>query len=79
MANFRPEEYINFNGPEWAVLKVWLENKQETQLGMLVSDVAHDQANKIRGALGLIREILALEKAAAQAATRNNVSDPRTF
>jgi hypothetical protein len=74
----KPEEYINFNGPEWAVLKAWLENKQEVQLGILVSDVAPDQANKIRGALGLIREILALEKAAVQAATRK-LNDPRTF
>lgn len=79
MANYKPEEFINFNGPEWAVLKKWLETKQEVQLGMLVSDVAHDQANKIRGALGLIREILALEKAAEMAATNRNKYDPRAF
>jgi hypothetical protein len=62
--NARPEEYINFHGPEWAVLKQWLLTKQETQMGILISDITHDKANQIRGSISLIRELLALEKAA---------------
>lgn len=64
--NIKPEEYINFHGPEWAVLKQWLLAKQETQMGILISDITHDKANQIRGSLSLIRELLALEKAAQQ-------------
>lgn len=64
--SMKPEDYINFHGPEWAVLKAWLMTKQETQMGILTSDITHDTSNKIRGSLALIREILALEKAALQ-------------
>lgn len=62
------EDKINFHGPEWKTLKLWLEQKQQQKTEMLVSAKDHDSSNQLRGAITFIKELLAQERAAAQAA-----------
>lgn len=57
---------INYNGPEWAALKQALLTVQERKVNLLVQAETHDASNKIRGAIQLLTEILAWEKAAIQ-------------
>lgn len=67
----RPEEHINFQSSDWNAIKVFLNQAIEKKVALLISAASHDESNKIRGAIGLAKELLALEKAAAQAANRN--------
>lgn len=60
----RPEEYINFHGPDWNTLKLYLEQQKQYQLDKLVAADSHDASQKIRGMLLMIKQILALESAA---------------
>lgn len=62
---------INFNGQDWAAIRRWLLESKEKKIGLLVSATDHDTSNKIRGALTIISELLALEEAAKKAANRN--------
>lgn len=55
--------YIDFNGPVWRVIKMFLEEKKKTKTDLLIQADSHDTSNKIRGALQMINELLALEKA----------------
>lgn len=68
----KPEEQIMFHGRDWALLKAYLVHQKELKLQMLVSATDHDKSNHIRGALGMIQALLALESAAEQAANRNS-------
>lgn len=61
-------QYLEFQGATWKTLKLWLEKKREIKIGMLVGAPTHDESNRIRGALSMLEEILALEKAANPAA-----------
>lgn len=61
---------INFYGADWAATKKWLLDSREKKIGLLVSATDHDTSNKIRGAISVINEILALEEAAIKAATQ---------
>lgn len=63
-------QYINFHGNEWAVLKLWLEAALERKIGLLINETDPDKSNQIRGAILAFKEILALEKAANQAANQ---------
>lgn len=63
---------INFYGPEWAATKKWLLESKDKKIGLLVSATDHDTSNRIRGAIQLINELLALEEAALRAATQRN-------
>lgn len=60
-----PEQYINFNGNDWLVLKAYLKHQLENCIGKLVGDVDNDEANRLRGEIGRIRTILNLEALAA--------------
>jgi hypothetical protein len=62
------EDKINFHGPEWKNLKLWLEAKQLQKTEMLISSKDHDNSNQLRGAITFIKELLAQEKAASMAA-----------
>lgn len=64
----KPEQYINFSGQDWTALKLYLEQAREKKIGLLIQADSHDKSNQVRGALQLIQELLALEKAAKQAA-----------
>ena len=59
-----PKEFINFNGPEWNVLRIYLKEMQDRKTAMLIAENSHDESNKIRGAIIVIRELLRLETAA---------------
>ena len=59
---------LDVNTPTWKLMKAWLEKKKETKTSMLVGSKEHDESNRIRGALSVIDELLALEKAAILAA-----------
>ena len=63
----RPDfiNHIEFNGPTWKALKMWMEDKKQTKIDLLIGAETHDKSNQIRGSLQFINEILALEKAAA--------------
>lgn len=67
----KPEEGIMFKGRDWELLKLYLAAEREKKVQMLVSATDHDTSNRIRGALGMIQALLALENAAEQAAQRN--------
>lgn len=69
---------IDYNGPTWKSLKLWLESVQQTKIGMLISEPTHDKSNQIRGALAMLQQILALEKAATQAAQNGNYPNDTT-
>lgn len=68
----QPEDQIMFQGRDWLLLKGYLNKQRDLKLQMLVSAVDHDSSNRIRGALGMIQALLALESAAEQAAKRNS-------
>lgn len=61
---------INFYGQEWAATKKWLLESKEKKIGLLVSATDHDTSNRIRGAIQVINELLALEEAAVKAANQ---------
>lgn len=61
-------EHIQFENRDWQVIKAWLLEKKERKIGLLIQAKDNDESNKIRGSLGFIQEILALETAATQAA-----------
>lgn len=63
MANYG----INFHGPDWARIKIHLEKKMEQKIGLLVASRDHDESNRIRGSITMIKEILALENSANRA------------
>lgn len=60
----RLEDHVNFHGPDWNAIKIFLEQVKEVKIGLLVQAVEHDESNKIRGALSLIQQLLAYDKAA---------------
>ena len=66
MDNNKPESFINFAGQDWSLLKMYLDKKLDTKISLLVGESEHDESNKIRGAISIIKEILALEKAATK-------------
>lgn len=55
---------MNYHGPEWESLKRWLLQTKERKTDLLVQASSWDDSLKLRGALALISEILAEEKAA---------------
>lgn len=65
------EETIFFAGEDWQKIKRWAAKQKEIKVGLLVSNGSHDESNKIRGSLLMLQQLLALENAAKQAATRN--------
>jgi hypothetical protein len=58
------ETDINFAGRDWILMKAWLKQTKETKVGLLIGAKTQEQSDKIRGALGLIDQLLALEDAA---------------
>lgn len=82
MKNTLPDlaQSLDVNTPTWKLIKTWLESKQETKIAMLVGSKEHDESNRIRGALSVIAELLALEKAAILAAQNGHrVNDPSQY
>lgn len=55
---------INFGGRDWILIKATLKQLKETKVGLLIGARTQEQSDKIRGALGLIDHLLALEDAA---------------
>lgn len=59
-----PKEHINFHSIEWKVIKEYLKQLEEIRVGRLISETSHDESNRIRGSLQLLRDLLRLETAA---------------
>lgn len=59
-------QYIQYEGQQWQVLKQYLLQVKESKIGLLVSAKDHDESNKIRGAILMINQLLALEETAKQ-------------
>lgn len=57
-------KYLSFDSQQWQVLKQYLLQTKETKVGLLVSATDHDESNRIRGAISMIQQILALEETA---------------
>lgn len=57
-----PVDHIDFEGPTWRALKMYLEQAKERKVAMLIGESTHDKSNQIRGSIGFIAELLALEK-----------------
>lgn len=55
---------MNYHGPEWEAFKRWLLQTKERKTDLLIQAGSWDDSLKLRGALSLISEILAEEKAA---------------
>lgn len=55
---------MNYHGPEWESFKKWLLQTKERKTDLLIQAGSWDDSLKLRGALALIAEILAEEKAA---------------
>lgn len=58
------DNYIQYDSNAWQVLKTYLLAVKETKVGLLVQATDHDESNRIRGAISLINQILALEETA---------------
>lgn len=57
-------KHLDVHSPTWKIIKLWLEDKKEVKINLLIAADTHDKSNQIRGSLQFINEILALEKAA---------------
>lgn len=64
----KPEQFLNFHGQDWNIIKIYLQQAKEKKIGLLIQADDHDKSNQIRGALAMIQELLALETAANKAA-----------
>lgn len=70
MAHIDYSQYIDFNGETWRAIAAWAKQSQELKVKMLIGESSHDKSNQIRGSLSMIGELLALERAAKQAANQ---------
>lgn len=55
---------VNYYGPEWESVRRWLLQAKERKTDLLLQASSWDESLKLRGAIGMISEILAEEKAA---------------
>lgn len=63
-------EHIQFEGATWKALKHHLEVKRNNKLGLLLRSATWDDANKVKGAIAVLDELLALDKPTATTAVR---------
>lgn len=61
---------ISMHSPEWAGLKKWALREKELLVQKLIKAETHDKSNELRGAIKFIDQLLAVEKDAAIAASR---------
>lgn len=59
---------LNYYGPEWAVMKAFLQEQRELKVRQLVGAADHDRSNVLRGEIKVIEHLLATEEAAHRAA-----------
>lgn len=64
--------HIQFEGATWRAFKSHLEKMKENKIRLLVSEDSHDKSNRIRGAIEVIDQLLALDKPTMQSANRGN-------
>lgn len=55
---------VNYYGPEWESVRRWLLQTKERKTDLLLQASSWDESLKLRGAISMISEILAEEKAA---------------
>lgn len=55
---------VNYYGPEWEAVRRWLLQTKERKTDLLLQASSWDESLKLRGAISMISEILAEEKAA---------------
>ena len=65
-------DQIQFEGATWKALKHYLEQAREKKVKLLVSSDTHDESNRIRGAIQMLEQLIALDKPTAQSANRGN-------
>ena len=53
---------LSLGGPDWAVIKEWLEIEREHELSKLLNAKSHDDSQKHRGAITMIDKLLGVEK-----------------
>ena len=58
------DQSFQYEGNQWQVLKKYLQEVKEVKVGLLVKATDHDESNRIRGAISMIGQILALEETA---------------
>lgn len=58
-------QHIQFEGATWRALKHHLEVTKQNKIGLLVAESDHDKSNRIRGAIQVIDQLLALDKPTA--------------
>lgn len=56
--------HFNFYGPDWTVMKNYLERYRAVQVAKLIGSKDHDDSMRLRGAIQLIDLLLIEEKAA---------------
>jgi hypothetical protein len=61
------DKHLNFNGPDWTALRMYLQEQEATKLSLLLGAKTHDDTNELRGAVKFIRHLLAIEKTAKTA------------
>lgn len=63
-------EHIQFDGATWKALKHHLELVKQNKVRLLVAAETHDESNRIRGAIQLLDQLVALDKPTMQSANR---------
>lgn len=61
---------ISMHSPEWAGLKKWALRERELLIQKIIRAETHDETNELRGAIKFVEQLLAVEKDAAIAASR---------
>lgn len=59
---------LNFHGPEWSTLKLYLEEQRNLKVRQLIGSSDHDASQKLRGTIEFIELLLRQEEAALRAA-----------
>lgn len=62
------DRHVNWNGPEWTAIRMWLNEQDDKKMAMLLGAKTHDDILELRGAVKFIRYLLGVEKAAKSAA-----------
>lgn len=64
------DKFFQYDGNTWQVLTKYLLEVKANKVGLLVASNDHDESNRIRGAISMINQILALEETAKQSQGR---------
>jgi ABC-type molybdate transport system ATPase subunit len=63
-------QHIQFEGATWRAIKHHLEEVRANKVRLLVSSETHDESNRIRGAIQVLDQLIAMDKPTAMSANR---------